>query len=771
MVVVIDDLHLLVAEASHAVVQQFIEHAPSALRLVLLTRVDPPFPLARLRVAGSLRELRESDLRFTTEETAAFFDHALPGGLERSLSELLCDKAEGWAVGLRLAAIALDGSPNRRDAVHAFAGTHRLVVEYLLEEALNRQRPELQRFLLESAVFRRFTARACAEVVGITNAAALLAEAEHAHLFLIPLDEERQWFRYHHLFGELLAYRLQQIDPMRACELGQLASEWFAHHGDVHEALRIAATLPDDATLVALLDAHGHTLVARSETATLERSMARVREPTSRPEPLFLVALAWLRLLTARAPELPTLLSAIERAVSSPPANYPPERLDEAKLQLELLRIQALRFDSHLEEAITAGQSLLERMPLERSRARAVVLHNVACARQRLGQTRRSLACFERSYDESLRSQLWYVVLSSLGNGGAMQAQLHGVTVGRNALAVSVAFAEQQRVDSLPAFGIVLQQLGHVCIAADALDDAHAALHGAVALGSSGFDPNVRGNAIVLLAQLQALRGRFDEAKSLLESVAVSARAERIGLLETSLTIEHARLALRSGDPAGALAMLTSEATPVTVWTTDREQAALVTLHCLLRLDRRDEARALAEQLAAECAAHERGITLTACQSALALLDSNRSSRVEAVDALLLRVVERGDKRAVLDFGDGMRALLRATVSQLPSPTARELAYGLLSRLNASTQSRTPRSVAALGLIDPLSDRELEVLRLLERGSANKVIASVMCVSIDTVKTHLKHAFAKLDVNGRRDAVERMVSLGLDSDSPANHPM
>jgi LuxR family maltose regulon positive regulatory protein len=773
LVLVLDDVHLLESDGSLGVVRQLLERAPPALRLALLTRVDPPLPLARLRLEGELRELREGELRVTADEGGAFFAHARTDGLDPALVALLLERTEGWIAGLRLAAIALEGSRDPEAAVHAFVGTHRFVVEYLVEEALGRRRPELQRFLMESAVLPRFTAEACEAVTGIADAAALLAEAERGQLFLVPLDAERRWYRYHHLFGELLVWRLQQSAPARAAELRARGSEWFAARGDVHEALRLAAALPDDEALVRLLDAHADAILARSELATLERWVARLREPTARREPLFLAALAWLRLLTARAPELPSLMAALERAIDDPPPGYPPERREEARVLLALLRAQLHRYTGDVEQAIVEAEALLATLPAEQARPRALALHNLACARQQLGEPRRALALFEAAYDESQRAGLTYVALSSLANGGAMRVQLTGVAAGLEALELAVRMASDRHLDGIPAFGILLQHRAHALIAADRLDEAEASLGSAMALAAAGHEAGVHANARVLLARVLALRGKVDDADALLTQVAVDARAERSGLVETSLEVERARLALAAGDPARALTILDADATSPNgapdatprPWTIDREGAALVRLIALVRLGDRERAREVALTLADFAESREHGVALSYARAALALLSDERTERVALVEALLRRIEQRGDVRAVLDFGDPMRALLQVVAPQLPEGGIRRLARMLLARLDESPSRSAARIAPPAGLREPLTDRELEVMHHLSRGLANKAIAGTLHVSTDTVKSHLKHAFAKLRVRGRREAAERFVALGFDRGS------
>ncbi len=240
LVLVFDDYHVINAQPIHASVTFLLDHLPTCLHLVIATRADPPLPLARLRTRGQLVEIRSTDLRFTREEVTSFLSQT--SGLEFSTGDItaLETRTEGWIAGLQLAALALQGRQDIAHFMQAFTGTHRFVVDYLTQEVLARQPAGVQSFLLETAILERLCGSLCEAVTGEPAGQAMLERLEEANLFLLPLDDERQWYRYHQLFAEMLRQRLQRKHPDRVAQLHQRASAWYAQHELIGEAIQHA---------------------------------------------------------------------------------------------------------------------------------------------------------------------------------------------------------------------------------------------------------------------------------------------------------------------------------------------------------------------------------------------------------------------------------------------------------------------------------------------------------------------------------------------------
>ena len=256
LVLVLDDYHLVTSAGVHLSVAALLERSPPQLHLMLITRADPPLPLSRLRVRGDLAELRAEDLRFSLAEALEFFSDRLGTQLpERDVLRLLA-RTEGWAAGLQLAALRLRDRADPSAFIERFTGADWHIVDYLGEEVLTSQPPLVREFLLVTSVLNRMCAPLCDALTGRADGAELISEVHRANLFLIPLDDERRWFRYHHLFGGLLRHELARTSPEQPSELHRRAAQWYAANGDADEAIGHAIASGDDALSRRLVAAH-----------------------------------------------------------------------------------------------------------------------------------------------------------------------------------------------------------------------------------------------------------------------------------------------------------------------------------------------------------------------------------------------------------------------------------------------------------------------------------------------------------------------------------
>ena len=314
VVLVLDDYHLIDAPPVHASFGFLLEHLPSSLRLVLASRADPPLPLARLRARGQLAELREADLRFTPKEAAELLRTAVGSELPEAAVAALGDRTEGWVAGLQLAALSLRGRGEITAFVDGFSGSHRYVLDYLTEEVLDRQPKQLRSFLLETSVLERLSGPLCQAVTGRRDSQALLEQVERANLFLVPLDEVRSWWRYHHLFADLLRARLARERPERLPELHHAAAAWSEHHGLVDDAVRHALAAGDALWAARLIERHFDDLLRRNEDATLHRWLEGLPAEVVRSRPRLCLAQALWAWIGGRLEAVEPLVADAERA-------------------------------------------------------------------------------------------------------------------------------------------------------------------------------------------------------------------------------------------------------------------------------------------------------------------------------------------------------------------------------------------------------------------------------------------------------------------------
>ena len=315
---VLDDYHTIGAQPVHTSLEFLLEHRPPGLDLVLASRSDPPLSLARLRARGQLTELRAADLRFTAGEAASLLQQVASGQvLPDTVVTALASRTEGWAAGLRLAALSLRGQPDVNGFVAAFTGSHRYVLDYLAEEVLERQPAQLRTFLLETSVLERLSGSLCDAVTGRPGSQALLEQTERDGLFLVPLDEVRGWWRYHHLFADLLRARLEQ-EPGQAAELHRRAAAWYEEHGLADDAIRHAAAAGEMARAARLIERHFDTVYSlRGEGATIQRWLSALPHDLVWSRPRLLLAQAQVAATGGQLDEVEPLLEAAERVSAS----------------------------------------------------------------------------------------------------------------------------------------------------------------------------------------------------------------------------------------------------------------------------------------------------------------------------------------------------------------------------------------------------------------------------------------------------------------------
>lgn len=767
-VVVLDDVHELESLDVLSYLDAWARAPVEGPRLVLLTRVDPPLATGRLRMEGRLLELRERDLRFSDSEAAALFEALIPKVADPTVVRRIGERTEGWVAGLRMAAIALAESEDPVAAAESFAGTHRYVVDYLLEEAVERQTPEIRRFLLDTSVLRRFQADTCVAVTGDPHAAMRLAEANAANLFLVPLSGGDGWYRFHQLFAELLQFRLRLLEPERVDLLHARASTWFERQGDIETALDHAARMTDPQRLLDLLDSCALDFLARSQVASLRTWLDRIPDLLARPYPMVLAAASWTRVLTERAPDLAPLLSATAAALDKVSPGYDATRRARAAAQIEVLRAFQARYAGRLDEALEICTRVVPTIGREDAFVRGMVLFNMGRTHMALGNMPAALEMLQQAYDDQLRSGNLYLAVSGAGHSAAVLAQLEGVQSATKALSATTAFAQQRGLGSLPAFSTVLFQLGNVQYMVDDIDAAADSFRRALNLSGGHQFPEGRANGLMGLARVAIARRRFEEAETHLDELAGIAQVMNLVLQDTTVEIEQARLALALeraglGPPVPPLDLPDDDGE----WNTVRESLAILGLWQAARAGDDDRVATLADRLVRESEPRERNTALCAGLIGRIMPEGREVARWEGLDTALRLAAMHWYVRPILDGGEPVRAILQASGGRLITPAARGHARLLLDHFHAQDQARV--TVQEGSVIEQLTDREEDVLQHLFTGASNKAIARSMYVSVETVKTHLKNLYGKLGARDRRSAIARARELGLGSctDVPA----
>jgi LuxR family maltose regulon positive regulatory protein len=777
IVLVLDDYHVIDGHDVHDGMAYLLEHLPPNIHVVIATRADPALPLSRMRARGEIVEIRAADLRFTPVEAAAYLNEVM--GLDLSTSDVaaLEGRTEGWIAALQMAGLSMQGRDDIAGFIAGFAGDDRYIVDYLVEEVLQRQPEQVRRFLLQTSILARMSGPLSDAVTGQDGGKVMLEALERGNLFLVPLDDRRQWYRYHHLFADVLQARLLDEQPDHVADLHRRAGEWYEQNGDHAEAIRHAMAGKDFARAADLIELAMPATSRDRQEATLRRWLEALPDEVIRARPVLSDGYAGSILVRGATDGVEARLRDAERWLDR--AAEAPDAPGSAAASM-----------------VVVDENAFRRLP------GSVAIHRAGLALL-LGDVAGTIAHAHRALDLVAGDD-------DLGRGAA--SALLGLAYWSRA---DLEAASSLYAGAIPRF----EKIGHLSDAiglALALADmriAQGRLHDAMRTYERGLELATGQGAIVLRGAAdmhvgisEILRERDDLVGAAQHLHQARDLGEENGLPRNPYRsrVAAARSRQAEGDPAAALELLTEagrlyatdfspdlrpvDALKARVWIAQgnlsdaigwargrglspaddpsyvREFEHITLARLILARGARDrsddrigEAIDLLERLLA--AAQDGGRTGSVIEILVVQALARRArSDVPGALASLERAVAlaepEGYVRVVADEGPAMASLLKLAAQ-------RRDASGYLRRLLAATVTSAARTPADQPLVEPLSERELDVLRLLDSELDGPGIAGELTVSLATVRTHTRNIYAKLGVNNRRAAVRRAADLGL----------
>jgi ATP/maltotriose-dependent transcriptional regulator MalT len=735
--------------------------------------------------ARQLAELRTADLRFTPDEAAALLREAVGPGLPGAAVAALTARTEGWAAGLQLAALSLRGQADPARFVAAFSGSHRFVLDYLAGEVLEGQTDRVREFLLETSVLERLSGRLCDAATGRTDSQAMLEQVERANLFLVPLDEVRRWWRYHHLFADLLRARLQQQQPGRVAALHHNAAAWCEEHGLADDAVRHALGAGEAAWAVRLIERHVDAFLLRSEGATVQRWITALPAELVASRPRLRLGQAWMALDGGDVEAAEGLLDAAERALADAPGVA-----DEA---FEPSAGRAASPLANVNAAIALGRAYLavlrgdtEGTAVFASRALAEVaegewllesitrgqLARAEWLRGRLAEAERALSSAIAQGRAAGEPTVAAWRCQDLGQVQRAQGRLDAALLTYQQQALELTAPPGR--PALPAAGIAYVGLAEVAYQRNELELAlrHVS-EGIAACRRMNSTPSLA-TGLATLAWIRQARGDAAGAREAMGEAERAAPGPAVPGLLNPVPALRARLQLAQGDVAAAARWTKQRGLgPDDEVSYSREPEYLVLARVLLAQDRPAQALALLGRLHAVATAQGRTASVIEIQALRALALAASGEENAAVDALaqaLTLACPRGYVRVFADEGAPMRGLLGLLVAaqKAEHAAARGVPLGCLARVlrafggeDGLQGTGRDAAVAVPGLVEQLTARELEILALLAAGTPNQRIADQLVVSLDTVKKHVTHILGKLGAANRTEAVARARQLGL----------
>ncbi len=806
-VVVLDDYHIIKAQPIHDAVAFLLDHLPSQMRLVIASRADPPLPLARLRTRGQLIELRAADLRFTPDEAAAFLNRVMGLGLSAEDVAALETRTEGWIAGLHLAALSLQGSDARHvpDFIAEFTGSHRYVLDYLIEEVLHRQPESIQAFLLQTSILDRLCGPLCDAVVyggdyPMRNplnpeSQAMLERLEQANLFIVPLDHDRIWYRYHHLFAEFLRNRLRQAPPLSptftggikggAPELHRRAAEWYEHKGLINEAVSHALAALDFERAARLIEQVAQTVLMRGEVTTLQSWLEAMPAQWVRSRPKLCIIHACALAIAGQLDAVEPLLQDAERDIRSEP-DMPVTEREDLFGQIAAIRAILATYQSDVPRAIDLARQALDRLPDDNSFLRDISAWILRFACFFGGDVAAISRAFSENIDISQAVGNTLVALLSIHAFGYLQMMQGRLRQADEIYRRGLQLVAGQSGPPSPVASLVYLGLGELLRERNDLDAAARYLAEGVELGKQLGNAEIFIDGYIALAKVKQAQGDADGALAVIQETEQLVRGEPSLWTWAELEARRARLWIAQSNLAAAEQWAASrgralDAVPkvpnlMDFFEQEIEQATLARL--LIAQRRLDEAtRLLDELLQATIAIGWTGSTIEVMTlQALALQAQGKTTQAMTTLEQALALTEpEGYVRIFVDEGEPMRLLIADLGLQIKrrvrgardETSARLLAYvgRLLAAFPAPSTPALPRSetrnLQSKILVEPLSERELEVLQLVADGASNQEIAQELVIAVSTVKTHIKNICGKLDVRGRTQATTRARELGL----------
>ncbi len=771
---VLDDYHAIADDEIHAALTFLLENAPPQLRLIIVSRTDPPLSLPLLRARRQLVELRAADLRFTPEEVEAFFGQMEGLTLDDEDVTALESLTEGWAAGLQLAALSVLEVEDVSAFIQTFSGSHRYIFDYLAHEVLNRQPPAVRAFLLQTALLDRFDASLCEAVTGKADSQTILEALEAANLFIVPLDQRRHWYRYHHLFSDFLQAQLEQeAEPQERVELHRRAGLWYEVQGYPSDAIQHALAGGDAERAAVLIQQVTGEMFQRSELRTLMQWIGALPERLLAQDTFLNMAMAWALLATGQSEAVEPHIQAVERLlevnVEKVDASCElPTDVRGALAEIACIRASLAfnRFD--LPRAKDLAQ--IARACLADPQAhglynqnlslRGVAAFNLALAHEYAGETSDAVAAFEDAVDVIRADQNMHLLPMSISHQGQLyvvQGQLHAAA---QTYERALASMETDMPPS-PLSGVAYTGLAQVLYEWNDLQQAVTHLERGVELGKQWVSWDVLLPGYAMLADIAMARGDPEQAIAYLDTLTEYVQQwEEIQWALPTIASQRARLAVRRGDLEAAQWAATCQLNANGPIPYMQENDALLLARVWLAQDKADAAADLLARLLASNEAAERWGRVIQVRVLQALMHDARGDQQAAVTALtraLERAEPEGYVRTFVDEGAPLHALL-AHVDVLP-------AY--VTTLQAAFDQPKPEPAedatgpASQLLVEPLTDRELDVLRLIAQGLTNQQIADRLFISVNTVKTHAKHIYEKLNVRNRAQATTRAAEMGL----------
>ncbi len=772
-VLVLDDYHLIESPQIHETMAFLLEHLPATTHIILISRSEPPLPLARLKASNEMLDLRATDLRFSLEETQLFLQQTLPYSLPLQLISHVWSRTDGWAVGLHLVSLALQGpmeEQQREHIVMSFTGTYRPIGEYLVSDVLNKQPEPVQRFLLRISVLSQLTGSLCDAVTGSTHSDQILERLQKANLFLVSLDEAGEWYRFHNLFAEAMQHEAaRRFGSEELHALYRRASDWYETHHMLSEAVETALRASEFLRAASLIERfiEKEPFTKNHELYTWRRWLEQLPEQIIDEHPNLCFAFARVLLYTRAPGTLPNPIqidSLLQIAENSWRAQNDSVRLGES---LVFRNVFALLRGEHT-HVLNGVRKALRSLPQDDVVWRSISLNLIATEELRDGQ----LDAARQAVLESLS------LLEGTDSNDAIQATtllLADAYIGQGDLYQAAALCNQVLTDAekdeLDPARLLFKAKSLVRLASifyewNDLDQAEQQTRQTIDLSKQLGDETLQVEAVLLLAHILHIRGQTTFAQRALADLIAQIPLSVSPLFWREILSCQAQFQLSMSNLPEVQQWLTArDQYPLRLPAVQQEQEDLLLARLLIAQGEADEALHRLNSL--RVAAHNAGRfrNLLVIQMVIVIAYMTRQdfeAAKQTFEALLGRAQAAGYRRLFLDEGVAILPLLQSLLHEKrEKPVVADYVESLLAALRQSIGQTVSSNHGLSAFPELLSSQEERVFSLFVNGLSKKEIAAQLLISINTVKTHLQRIYQKLNVSSRAEAREMSHRLKL----------
>lgn len=798
LVLVLDDYHEISAQPVHDALTFLLEHLPRNTHIVISSRAEPPLSLARLRARNELLEIGLGELRFTRDEVSEFMSRVMGLELDVAQVEALQARTEGWIAGLQLAALALQNRTDPDLFISGLSSAHRYLLEYLVEEVLQKQPEDIQTFLLYTSILGSLSGPLCDELTGRQDSHRVLAALERQNLFTVALDDEKHWYRYHNLFGEVLRNQLIRAHPYKVTELHRSASIWYNGADMVTEAIEHALVSEPDLAGQLIRRSFLYQL-GRGEIATVKRWLEALPEQQVRVDPGLAISRAWVSLFTNNPTSAEWWVAQSERSLAAQDRLGTAERNDTfGEIVALRARLALLRRD--VAGAVRLCEQALTYLPSMSAGVKGVICYSLGRAQYVVGDTKAARSAIEEAvtYAEMAGDMLLHLyALYSLGEMEEAQGQLHDAQVTFTRILSILTSRIGAEASRSPLASLAHLGIGKLMREWNRLEEATEHLTITIDLVRKGsIDESIAIDAALELALVLKAQGEYDAALGWLQYADEVARNLKMDWAVTTAAAYRATVLLDQGKPEEAVRW-SREALRSAEQEHEKPETERIALARLLLAQSRTQAQGpnvrqastMLQQLRESVQAagrHGRLIEVLVLQAMCLYMQKDEVAAQGALIEALALAEPEGYIRIFADEGQAMLDLIlglrKSDHSDLGDPTSGKrvgkYVDSLISALGhmvhvepEEPEERTgraqhpvrslSRSLQNRALVEPLSEREIEVLHLVTLGLKNEEIAEQLIVSLGTVKTHLNNIYGKLGVRNRVEAATRARELSL----------